>query len=185
MSKPKQQENGYSNVFWNSVTPFTGGGKTLVGTASFVAIETAIGQLVRRTMGLGYAVRDSATIHTLSVPFLGSLNFGENDTDFKFDKKDDVSISDQAQIGAKHIPAALVGYTANEMIKNGIRVPRYATKDVMALMIGKLISRPLTAYVFTSLPEDMQIGLQTLNDLNNQARTVVQESDEAEEEDER
>ena len=70
--KDKPIEDGFTNSFWNILKPYTMGGKSIMGAASYIAIETAVGQLIRRIMKAPYNVGESAELHAYSVPFLGS-----------------------------------------------------------------------------------------------------------------
>ena len=45
-------------------------------------------------------------------------------------------------------------------------------------MLGKVISRPLTAYIASSLPKDMSTALVVLNDLFNRFKAKVDEKKE-------
>jgi hypothetical protein len=72
----KKIEPGYTNVFWNVLKPFTVE-KGIMGAAEYVAIETIVGQAIRRVMRAPYNIADSVELHTYSVPFLGQMNFGD------------------------------------------------------------------------------------------------------------
>jgi hypothetical protein len=41
------------------------------------------------------------------------------------------------------------------------------------MIIGKLLSRPLTSYMYQSLPEDVEIGLTIINELANKQRGLI------------
>ena len=50
MSKAQKSEaieDGYTNAFWNILQPYTAGGKYVMGSLTYVAIETLVGQAVR------------------------------------------------------------------------------------------------------------------------------------------
>jgi hypothetical protein len=49
-------------------------------------------------------------------------------------------------------------------------------------MLGKMISRPLTAYIFSSLPKDAQTALLVINNLFNIQKAQVDQKDEDEDE---
>ena len=74
-SGDKPIEEGFTNAFWNILKPFTMS-EGIMGTGSYVAIETAVGQVIRRVMKAPYNVGESIELHTYSVPFLGLTNFG-------------------------------------------------------------------------------------------------------------
>ena len=176
MSKAQKSEaieDGYTNAFWNILQPYTAGGKYVMGSLTYVAIETLVGQAVRKVMSSPLQWRESALTHAISVPFLGQLNFGEPFGDIKFDPEDKVELMKEATDGAKAIPAALVGFTATKLLDSGFKIPKFATKELVALCIGKIISRPITAYMASSLPKDIQVGLQVLNELANRQREVA------------
>jgi len=117
--------------------------------------------------------QESLETHAYSVPLLGQLNFGEAYSDFDPSSKAKIELMDQATEGAKAIPAALIGYTAMKIRKEGVKIPSYANKDFLYLIAGKILSRPLTAYLFSSLPIDFQVGLQVLNALANRQKAVI------------
>ena len=60
-----------------------------------------------------------------------------------------------------------------KLLYDGFKVPAYANKDFLYMCIGKVVSRPVTAYIASSLPEDIQIGLQVLNALANRQQAVI------------
>ena len=80
----------------------------------------------------------------------------------------------EATEGAKAIPGAIVGYTAHKLLQDGLRVPTYGNRDFIALMVGKILSRPVTAYLFSSLPNDFQDALEVLNTLFNREQVIVE-----------
>jgi len=171
--KDKAIEPGYTNAAWNVLKPFTMGGKSIMGAAEYIAIETAVGQIVRRVMKAPYNVADSIELHTYSVPFLGQVNFGEPFAPYNPDSKATLELVDEATEGAKAIPSAIVGYTAMKLRQDGIKVPSYANRDFLYMLVGKVLSRPLTAFVFSSLPDDFQTGLIVLNSLANRQKAVI------------
>ena len=171
--KDKAIEPGYTNTLWNPLKPFSMGGKSIMGAAEYIAIETAVGQIIRRIMRAPYNVADSLELHTYSVPFLGQVNFGDAYAPFNPDSKAKLELVDEATEGAKAIPAAIVGYTAMKLRKEGIKVPAFANRDFLYMLVGKIVSRPLTAFVFSSLPDDFQTGLVVLNELANRQKTVI------------
>ena len=177
--KAKQNEDGYTNAFWSIIQPYTAGGKYAMGSVTYVAIETLVGQAVRKIMKSPTTWRDSIVTHAISVPFLGQLNFGEPYDPLNIDPDGKVELMDEAVNGAKAIPAAIVGYTAMRLMYDGFKIPAYANRDFLYMCIGKVLSRPLTAYMASSLPEDIQIGLQVLNSLANRQQTVIKSEKDA------
>ena len=171
MSTGKDTSEGYVNAFWNVLEPVRGG--AIMGSVEYVAIEVLVGQLVRRAMGMKYNWLDSAETHTLSLPVIGQLNFGDAFPTLTADKKAKVDIMEEAKEGAKAIPGALVGYTAMQIRQNGIRIPSYGNKDFIALCVGKILSRPLTAFLFSSLPTDFQTALLVINALFNRQKEII------------
>jgi hypothetical protein len=167
----KAIEDGFSNSLWNILKPFTMS-KGIMGTASYVAIETAVGQVIRRVMRAPYNVRESLELHTYSVPFLGQTNFGD---DYKAYPAKDATVDfvEEMTEGGKAIPAAIVGFIAMKLRKEGMKVPAFANRDFLYMLVGKLLSRPLTSYVYQSLPEDIEIGLTVINALANKQRQVI------------
>lgn len=111
-----------------------------------------VGQVVRRMMGLQRNIRDSIETHAYSVPFLGQVNFGGAYADFNVDKKAKFELVDESTEGAKAIPAAIIGYTAHKIRQDGLKIPTFGNRDFLALCVGKVMSRPLTAFIFSSLP---------------------------------
>ena len=181
----KDTNKGYTNAFWNTLEPFMDG-KSIQGAAQYVAIEVMVGQLIRRVaFGLPFNWMASTEIHTLSVPMIGQLNFGDPFKDFVRDSKGKVEVSEAATDGAKAIPGTLVGYCAHKIRQDGLKIPSFGNKDVMALLIGKVVSRPLMAYMFSSLPKDVQTASIVLNNLMNRMTDIVNRDDAEEEEDER
>ena len=165
---------GYSKAFWNVLEPLMNG-KQIQGTVEYVAIEVLVGQAIRRiAFGLPYNWMAAAETHLYSVPLIGQLNFGEPFTDLVRKPKGSVELGAEVTAGAKKIPAVLAGYVAHKIRTDGVRIPAFGNKDVFALMLGKVISRPLTAYIFSSLPEDAQTALIVLNQLFNHTADIVQ-----------
>ena len=176
MSRIKAEEpieDGFTNSFWNLLVPYTAGGKAVMGAATYIAIETIVGQVVRRIMKAPMNVRDSIEIHAYTVPFLGQMNFGEPYPEFSLDKSEPVDVMDQATEGAKQIPAATIGYIAQKIRQSGFKVPSFAGNDFLYLCVGKIVSRILTAYIHTSLPEDVQAGLAVLNAIASKQKEIA------------
>ena len=171
--KPKTIEPGYSNAFWNVLQPYYGGGKYIMGSATYVAIETLVGQAVRKTLGAPTNWGESMETHAYSVPMLGQLNFGDGYAGYPIGKGVKVDIMKEAVEGGKAIPAAIAGFTACKLRRDGLRLPTYANRDFMYLLVGKILSRPLTSFIFTSLPQDFQAGLAVLNELSNRQKAVI------------
>ena len=133
-----------------------------------------VGQAIRRiAFGLPYNWMAAAETHLYSVPLIGQLNFGDPFTDMKRDSKAKVDLTAEVTNGAKKIPAVLAGYVAHKIRSDGVRIPAFANKEVIALMLGKMISRPLTAYIFSSLPKDAQTALLVINNLFNIEKAAV------------
>ena len=174
-SEDKPIEDGFTNAFWNILTPYTAGGKAVMGAASYVAIETAVSQAVRRVMGAPMNIGESLETHTYSVPFLGMMNFGMPYAPLPSEKEEKVDVTDQAQEGAKEIPAATVGYIAMKIRREGLKVPGFG-RDFVYLAAGKVLSRILKAYVARSLPTDVQAGLAVINAIAAKQQLVIQES---------
>ena len=171
-SEDKPIEDGFTNAFWNILTPYTAGGKAVMGAASYVAIETAVSQAVRRVMGAPMNIGESLETHTYSVPFLGMMNFGMPYAPLPSEKEEKVDVTDQAQEGAKEIPAATVGYIAMKIRREGLKVPGFG-RDFVYLAAGKVLSRILKAYVARSLPNDVQAGLAVVNTIAAKQRLIA------------
>ena len=171
--KDKAIEDGFTNSFWNILKPYTLGGKALMGAGSYIAIETAVGQVIRRVMKAPYNVGESAELHAYSVPFLGQMNFGEDYKGYPSNSDETVDFVEELTEGGKAIPAAIVGYIAMRLRRDGMKVPAFANRDFFYMLIGKLLSRPLTSYVYQSLPEDVEIGLTVINELANKQRRLI------------
>jgi hypothetical protein len=170
-SGDKPIEDGFTNAFWNILKPFTMS-KGIMGTGSYVAIETAVGQVIRRVMKAPYNVGESIELHTYSVPFLGLTNFGDEYKGYPA-KEDKVDFVEEMTEGGKAIPAAIVGYISMKLRREGMKVPAFANRDFLYMLVGKLLSRPLTSYVYQSLPEDIEIGLTVINELANKERQLI------------
>ena len=175
-------KKGYTNAFWNTLEPFMNG-KSIQGAGQYVAIEVLVGQLIRRVaFGLPYNWLDATETHVYSVPVIGQLNFGEPFGELVRDPKGKVEMSKEATDGAKAIPGALIGYCAHKIRQDGLKIPNFASKDVMALLIGKIVSRPLMAYLFSSLPKDVQTASIVLNNLMNRETRIIKEKSAARDE---
>ena len=169
---------GYSNAFWNSIEPFMSG-KSFQGTLEYVAIEVLVSQLLRRiAFGLPYNWMASSEIHLMSVPLIGQLNFGKPFGDLERSKDAKVEFSSEVTDGAKKIPAVLAAYLAHKIRTDGFRLPAFANKEVMAMLLGKMVSRPLTAYIFSSLPTDAQTALMVINELFNVEKATIDRREE-------
>jgi hypothetical protein len=103
---------------------------------------------------------------------LGQTNFGD---DYKAYPAKDATVDfvEEMTEGGKAIPAAIVGFIAMKLRKEGMKVPAFANRDFLYMLVGKLLSRPLTSYVYQSLPEDIEIGLTVINALANKQRQVI------------
>jgi hypothetical protein len=101
------------------------------------------------------------------------MNFGTNFADLSFDSKAKFEVVDEMGEGAKSIPAAIVGYAAMKIRREGLKVPAFANRDFVYMLAGKVLSRPLTQFIFTSLPADFQLGLQVINELANRQKAVI------------
>ena len=171
-------EQGYSNAFWNTLENLMTG-KGIQGTLEYVLIEVLVGQAVRKwAFNLPYNWMAASETHLYSVPMIGQLNFGEAFGELERDSKAKVELSDEASDGAKCIPGALVGYIAHKIRAEGLKFPSMANKEVFALMVGKIVSRPLTAYIFSSLPKDAQTAMIVINNLFNAMKVVVDKKEE-------
>lgn len=173
MADNKPIEPGYSNAFWNILKPVMGGGKLTMGAAEYVTIETLVGQIIRKVMKVPTNIGESVELHTYSLPFLGQLNFGDEARPYELDKKVPFKFVEEATQGAKHIPAAIVGYSAMRVRRDGLRVPAYANRDFLYMLVGKILSRPVTQFIFQSLPDDFQLGLVTLQALADRQQAVI------------
>ena len=135
MSK-EETKKGYTNALWNTLEPLMGG-KTIQGTAQYVAVEVLVGQAIRKfAFGLSYNWLASAETHLYSVPMIGQLNFGDPFGELNRDKKAEVKFGDEAQEGAKAIPGAIVGYIAHKIRTEGLKFPALANKEVVALHLS-------------------------------------------------
>ena len=67
--KEKPIEDGFTNSFWNILKPYTMGGKAIMGAGSYIAIETAVGQLIRRVMKAPYNVGESVELRIQCTVF--------------------------------------------------------------------------------------------------------------------
>ena len=161
---------GYSNALWNIAEPLY---VTVEGSVEYVAIEVLVGQLVRTLMGMKRHWIESAEIHSFSLPMLGPLNIGAPLGDFA-GKDDKVKYADEITEGAKGVPGVIAGYIAREFLHNGLRIPGFANKDFLALIVGKILSRPVTQAIFSMLPNTAQGSLKVLQALFNRA-TLVRE----------
>ena len=160
-------EKGYSNAFWNTLENLRSG-KGIQGTLEYVAIEVLIGQAIRKIIfGLPYNWMDAAETHLYSVPMIGQMNFGQPFAVPDRTGKEPSKAMDNMTDGAKAIPGVLVGYIAHKVRENGIQIPAFANKEVLALMMGKVLSRVLKGFVFSSLPSDAQTALLVVNSLMN------------------
>ena len=168
--KDKPIEDGFTNALWNVLKPFTLGGKGIMGAASYVAVEVIVSQAIRKAMRAPYNVAESIELHTYSVPFLGSMNFGEAYGPYPESSSAKIDFTDQLTDGGKAIPAAIVGYTAMKLRRDGMKVPAFANRDFLYMLIGKLLSRPVLQYIYSSLPEDVQVGLEVIQLLANRVR---------------
>ena len=101
------------------------------------------------------------------------MNFGDEAAPYNLDKKAPFKFVDECTQGAKTIPAAIVGYTTMRVRRDGLKIPAFANKDFLYMLVGKILSRPITQFIFQSLPEDFQLGLVTLQALANRQQAVV------------
>ena len=178
MSKvEKPLEDGYTNALWNLIEPIWSG-KATQGTAIFVAVETTVSQLVRTVMGIGRKWVESAETHLYSTPFIGPMNYG--DPAEAFSVNESVKPADRVTEGGKQIIPALVGYTAMRLRQNGLKIPSYMNKDVFALMIGKLLSRPATAYLYQNLPKDFEVAISVLEAISNRQKEMIKAKEDEE-----
>ena len=146
-----------------------------MGAASYVAVEVIVAQAIRRVMKAPYNVGESIELHTYSVPFLGSMNFGDPYGQYPESSSAKIDFTDQLTDGGKAIPAAIVGFTAMKLRRDGMKVPAYANRDFLYMLIGKLLSRPLLQYIYSSLPEDVQVGLEVIQRLANRVRAQAKD----------
>ena len=165
-------KDGYTNAFWNLFEPFRTG-KAIQGSLQYIGIEVLVGQLCRRAMNMKYNWAESAEIHTYSVPLIGQLNMGEPFGELNVSSKAKVELMDEATDGAKAIPGAIAGFIAQRLRRDGFRVPGFGNKDFIALMVGKILSRPLTAYLFSSLPNNAQVAHIVINEIMNRQKAVI------------
>ena len=171
-AEDKPIKDGFTNAFWNILTPYTAGGKAVMGAATYVTIETAVGQAIRRLLGSPMNIAESLETHIYSVPFLGMMNFGKPYNPLPQSEEQKVNVTDEAMDGAKAIPAALVGYIAMKLRREGFKIPGFG-RDVVYLAVGKVISRVLKAYVARSLPDDVQAGLAVINAIAAKQQQVI------------
>ena len=174
----KDNTVGYTNAAWNVLEPFY---VSTQGVVTYVAIEVLVGQLVRTVMGLPYNWMESAEIHTLSVPVIGALNFGDplsalaRQADAKIQgKKEDIKYFEELAGGAKGVPGVIAGYLASQFMRQGFKIPSFANPTFTALIAGKILSRPITKGLFEMLPDQAQGKLEVLNALMNRHRAIAQ-----------
>ena len=128
--KDKPIEDGFTNALWNVLKPYTIGGKGIMGAASYVAVEVIVAQAIRRVMRAPYNVAESIETHAYSVPFLGSMNFGEPYGPYPESSSAKIDFTDQLTDGGKAIPAAIVGFTAMKLRICKPRFSVYADRQV-------------------------------------------------------
>ena len=169
---------GYTNAIWNLLEPFT---LATQGVVEYVAIEVLVGQLVRVAMGMPYNWMTSSEIHLLSVPAIGTLNFGDafgnlvRAEDAKVrGKKEDIKYFEELAAGAKGVPGVIAGYIASNFVHQGMKIPSFANRDFTALVAAKILSRPITKGIFDMLPADAAGKLEVLNALFNRQRALAQ-----------
>ena len=159
---------GYSNAIWNIAEPLY---VSIEGSVEYVAIEVLVGQLVRTMMGMKRQWIDSAEIHALSLPMLGPLNLASPYGDFA-EGEAKVDYANEISEGSKGVPGVIGGYIAREFLRNGLRIPAFANKEFLALIVGKILSRPVTQAIFSMLPNTAQGSLRVLQALFNRAQVV-------------
>lgn len=164
----KAVETNYANAVFNTLEPVWGS-QQIMGSAQYVAIETLVGQVVRRIMSLNTNWWDAIETHTFSLPVIGSMNFGEPMASVKAKPQ----VGALAVDGSKAIPGAIIGYIAHKIRQDGLRIPAFANRDFVALLIGKIVSRPIQGYLAQVLPKQFTASQAVLDALFNRQRETA------------
>lgn len=149
------------NVFNNAILPFDVRKYNLVaGSAQLVAIEVIVSKLIRKILGMGgRGFAELATIHAVSLPFLGGLS-GFFDANQQYSNQDQTNA---LQDGAKGVPAVFFAQYIVNVAARGLHVPKFSFKEVLVTAASKTLSRPLIVLMYPKLHRALQTNFRQVN----------------------
>ena len=146
------------NVLYNGLQPVDVTKLPQVfGVAEYVAAEVFVSYMARwlfRTEKRTLA--ELATIHAVSVPFIGGLSaFAEPTHPAGYE----APFQDLAMDGAKGVPGVFAAqYIINTALK-GLHAPRLNFTDILVTAAAKIATRPLISFIYKPMGETLRANL--------------------------
>ena len=149
------------NVIDTAVTPVdVRKFKQVLGSAEYVAAEVLVSYIARHVFKVEKrSIMELATIHAVSIPFIGGLAAYFDDTHAL---GYEAPVSDQLMDGVKGVPAVFAAqYTVNTAL-TGIHAPKLNFKDILITAASKLATRPLLGFLYPMLGDAFRTNLDVL-----------------------
>ena len=129
----------------------------VLGVAEYVAAEVFVSYMARwlfktekRTLA------QLATIHAVSVPFIGGLSaFAEQTSPAGYE----AGFADLAMDGAKGVPAVFAAQYVINTALAGLHAPRLNFTDILVTAAAKIATRPLISFLYKPMGETLRTNL--------------------------
>ena len=151
-----------------AMTAFSGftSADAVQGNIMHIASEVLVSNALRWMMKRPTNFMDATETHVYASYLLGGVDFSDVKEPAVLAKGDTSGkLINGAQKGFNEIPAAISGYIAKEIRKNGLKIPSILNNEVFYLIAGKILSAPIYSYVLDSLPKGSQEAAAVFNAL--------------------
>jgi len=170
-------EDGYMNVLKNVVAPLNGGSR-LTGVAEYLVREGLVEYIVRYVMGIPRNVMQTAERNLYTTSVTGPLIFSDDGVVGPKDKPD---MKAQLWEASKRLPGAVVGYIAEQIRSQGIKIPKFVSKDFFVFLVCKILGHLAENLINDSLPTDVKAATAVLDALFERQRAIANSKAESEE----
>ena len=169
MSKATTSEDGYMNVLKNTVAPLNGG-KRITGVAEYMVREGLVEYVVRYVMGIPRNIMQTAERNLYTTSVTGPLIFSDEKI---VSPADSPELKDQLMEASKRLPGAIVGYIAERVRSEGLKIPKFVSKDFFVFLVCKILGHLFENLINDSLPQDVKAATAVMEALYERQRTIA------------
>ena len=163
MSGKKPNTKGFTQGAQTALAGFTSG-SAAQGNVMHILSEVMVTNAVRLAMKRPTLFLESLETHAYASYLLGGLDFSDVKEAPEREKGDTSGkIFGAAKKGFTQIPAAVAGYVAKEIRKNGPKFPGIMNNEVFYLIVGKILSAPIYDYLLGVLPKGSNAAAQVFD----------------------
>ena len=165
------QEEGVTNILANGLQPVDVRKLPQVfGVLEYVSAEVFVSYMCRWLFKTEKrTLMELATIHAVSVPFIGGMAAFAEPTHGLGYEADSVSL---AYDGAKGIPAVFAAQYVVNTALGGLHAPKLNFTDILVTAASKIITRPLLSLAYPVMGETLRSNLDMTEFLFNQQRAA-------------